>query len=545
MKIALAQIDTTVGAFARNAEKVRDFTRRAREQGAELVLFPELGLAGYPPKDFLKVPEFLDRARRAMDELCQPAEWNQGIAIYIGGLEQHPGTGAGLHNTGVLIVDGRRVATARKMLLPTYDVFDEARYFDPGGQPTLAEIGGVPVGLTVCEDLWNDEAFWGRRRYPRDPASELAQAGATLLLNVSASPYAQGKPRLREQMLAAAARRHGIPIAYLNLVGGNDSLVFDGHSALIDARGQVIARAGGFREELLVADLEHGGPVEPHASDLDELEQALVLGLRDYAAKSGFSGAVLGLSGGIDSCLVAYLAAKALGPEQVVGVAMPSRFTSDMSKEDAALLAKNLGIALHDVPIEPIFESFLRSLEPVFADLPHDVTEENIQARVRGTLLMALSNKQRKLLLTTGNKSELAVGYCTLYGDMAGGLAVIGDVPKTTVFALARNANKRGEVIPERAITRPPSAELRENQRDEDSLPPYPALDAILKAYIVGRKTPEEIAAMGFPEETVQRALRLVLMSEYKRRQAAPVLRVSARAFGEGWRFPIAHGFGF
>ena len=543
MKIALAQIDTTVGAFARNAEKVRDFTRRAREQGAKLVLFPELGLAGYPPKDFLEVPEFVDRARRAMDELCQPAEWNQGIAIYIGGLEPHPGTGAGLHNMGVLLVDGRRVATARKMLLPTYDVFDEARYFDSGEGPTLAEVGGVFVGLTVCEDLWNDEAFWGHRRYPRDPASELAQAGAKLLLNVSASPFAQGKPRLREQMLAATARRHGVAVASLNLVGGNDSLVFDGHSVLIDARGQVLARAGGFREELLVADLEQGGPVEPHANELDELEQALVLGLRDYAAKSGLGGAVLGLSGGIDSCVVAYLAAKALGPDQVVGVAMPSRFTAEMSNEDAALLAKNLGIALHTVPIEPIFKSFLGALEPVFAGLPHDVTEENIQARVRGTLLMALSNKHRKLLLTTGNKSELAVGYCTLYGDMAGGLAVIGDVPKTAVFALARNANKDGEVIPERAITRPPSAELRENQRDEDSLPPYPVLDAILEAYIVGRKAPAEIVAMGFPEQTVQRVLRLVLMSEYKRRQAAPALRVSARAFGEGWRFPLAHGF--
>ncbi len=543
MRLALAQINTTVGAFERNAEKVRDYTRRAKEQGAELVLFPELGLAGYPPKDFLEVPEFVAGARRALDQLAQPADWNRGIAIYLGSLEVHEGPGTGLYNGATLIVDGHKRQVARKTLLPTYDVFDEGRYFDPGAQVTLAELGGQPVGLSICEDIWNDKAFWQRRRYTRDPIEEMVHQGARLVLNVSASPYAQGKPRLREQMLGAAAARHRVPIAYLNLVGGNDSLVFDGHSAVFDETGKVVARAKGFQEELLLVDLPGGGPVVPLAEDLDELTEALVEGTRDYAAKTGFKGVVLGLSGGIDSALAAYIASRAFDPKQVLGVAMPSRYTADMSNADAAALAKNLGIEFQVIPIEPMFQSFLSALAPSFAGLPFGLAEENLQARIRGTLLMALSNKFNKLLLTTGNKSELGVGYCTLYGDMAGGLAVIGDLPKMTVFALARNANQHREVIPRRTIERPPSAELRENQKDEDSLPPYPVLDEILRAHVEDRKESAQIAAMGFPPETVRRVLSLVLNSEYKRRQAAPTLRVSQKAFGEGWRFPIAHGY--
>jgi NAD+ synthase (glutamine-hydrolysing) len=543
MRIALAQIDTTVGAFEKNSAKVRAFTERAKAEKASLVLFPELGIAGYPPRDFLEVPEYLNRAARALDELCRPAEWNRGIALYLGALERHGGPGAGLYNAGVLIVDGQRAATAKKTLLPTYDVFDEGRYFDAASEVTVTRLGSEVLGLSICEDIWNDKGFWQKRRYRRDPIEELVQQGAGLLLNISASPYAQGKPRLREEMLSAAARKHRSVVAYVNLVGGNDSLVFDGHSAVFDEEGRVIARAKGFEEELLVVDLPGGGPVTPLAADQDELTEALVAGTRDYALKTGFQGAVLGLSGGIDSALTAAIAARAFPPEEVLGVAMPSRFTAEMSNSDAAALAKNLGIRFMSIPIEPMFEAYLAALKPAFEGRPFDVTEENIQARVRGTLLMALSNKFGKLLLTTGNKSELGVGYCTLYGDMAGGLAVIGDLPKMTVFALAENFNREREVIPVRIIARPPSAELRENQKDEDSLPPYPVLDAILKAHIEDRMESSAIAAQGFAPETVRRVLSLVLNSEYKRRQAAPTLRVSQKAFGEGWRFPIAHGF--
>jgi NAD+ synthase (glutamine-hydrolysing) len=543
MRIALAQIDTTVGAFEQNAEKIRDWTRQARDRGAQVVLFPELAITGYPAKDFLELPEFVRRCGAALEDLARPAEWNRGIAVVLGAVEPHGGAGAGLFNAAVLLVDGRRAASARKMLLPTYDVFDEGRYFDPGDEPGLIEVAGVRCGLSVCEDIWNDKVFWRRRRYDRDPIEESVTRGAQLLLNISASPYAQGKPRLREEMLGAVAKRHAVPVAYVNMVGGNDGLIFDGHSAVYDPSGKVVARARGFGEELLLADVPGGGPLAPLKEDLDELTEALVLGTRDYAAKTGFDGAVLGLSGGIDSALTAYIASRAFPPDRVLGVAMPSRYTAEMSNDDAARLAKNLGIRFTTIPIEPMFEAFLGSLAESFKGRAPDVTEENIQARVRGSVLMALSNKTGRLLLTTGNKSELSVGYCTLYGDMAGGLAVIGDVPKMTVFALARNANKHGEVIPERTLTRPPSAELRENQKDEDSLPPYPVLDDILHAYVEERKEFEQIVAMGHPPDTVRRVLMLVLRSEYKRRQAAPALKVTQKAFGDGWRFPIAHGY--
>jgi NAD+ synthase (glutamine-hydrolysing) len=543
MRLALAQINTTVGAFEQNAHKVCEQARKARELGAELVLFPELALTGYPPKDFLETPEFLSRARRVRDELCRPADWNRGISVYLGSVDPHHGPGAGLYNAGILIQDGRCATIAHKILLPTYDVFDEGRYFDSGEKVTVADIAGMKAGLSICEDIWNDKEFWQKRRYSRDPIEEMARQGAKLVLNISASPYAQGKPRLREQMLSAAALRHGVWMAYLNLTGGNDSLVFDGHSALFDPKGRIVARARGFEEELLVAEIPGGGEVAPLADDLDELTDALVLGTRDYARKTGFRGAVVGLSGGIDSALTATIASRAFSPDEVLGVSMPSRYTADMSNTDAAELAKNLGIGFRTVAIEPIFESYLKALEPEFRGLPFDVTEENIQARIRGTLLMAFSNKYGKILLTTGNKSELGVGYCTLYGDMAGGLAVIGDLPKTTVFALSKNVNREREIIPWRTLERPPSAELRENQKDEDTLPPYSVLDSILRAHIEDRKESSQIAKAGFPPELVKKVLELVLLSEYKRRQAAPTLRVSQKAFGEGWRFPIAHGF--
>lgn len=546
MRIALAQINPTVGAFAANAAKIRDFTQRAKAQGARLIVFPELCLAGYPPRDLLELPQFLREHDEAMESLIAPAEWSRSIAIALGWLERHEGAGAGLFNAALLIEDGRVLAGARKALLPTYDVFDEGRYFDAGAEATMTGALGFPLGVALCEDVWNDKAFWRRTRYPRDPVEELAARGAKALLNLSASPYALGKPQLREAMLGAAARRHGVTIVFVNQVGGNDALLFDGRSAVFGPDGSLIARAKGFEEELLIVDLDAGGAVAPRDPPMDELTQALVMGIRDYARKSGpaFSGgAVLGLSGGIDSALVACLAARAFEPSKVLGVAMPSRFSADISLVDAQILAKNLGIEFQTIPIEAMHQSFLEALAPSFAGFVPDTTEENLQSRIRGTLLMAQSNKRSKLLFSTGNKSELSMGYCTLYGDMAGALAPLGDLFKTTIFALAEHVNREREIIPWRTIRRAPTAELRENQKDEDSLPPYPVLDAILRAYVEERRERDAIVAMGFEPAIVDRILRSALRNEYKRRQAAPALRVSQKAFGEGWRFPMAHGF--
>jgi NAD+ synthase (glutamine-hydrolysing) len=557
MRVAIAQIDTTVGAFDQNLDQIRRAAREAERAGAELVLFPEQTLPGYPARDFLELPEFVARNVAALETL--KAE-SGDAALCIGWASPHGGVGAGLHNAVSVLRNGRILATGHKLLLPNYDVFDEARYFDPGDRVAVVEVGGVTVGLTICEDIWNDKQFWPRRRYERDPVEEAVARGAQLVVNVSASPYAVGKPRLRERMLGAAASRHGVPIVFCNLVGGNDSLVFDGQSLAIGADGAVLARGPAFEERVLVVDVEPtrrpspGAPgrphvpasaatVEPSEADLEELLAALVTGVRSYATKVGFRGAVLGLSGGIDSALTAVIAARALGPEAVLGVAMPSRFTEAISNDDAAGLARNLGIEYRVIPIERMFAAALETLAPAFAGRAPDVTEENLQARTRGLILMGLSNKLGKLLLTTGNKSELGVGYCTLYGDMAGGLAVIGDLPKTLVWALSRHVNRSGEVIPWRTIERPPTAELRANQTDQDSLPPYEVLDRILHAHVVERLPVEAIVARGEDEATVRRVLSLVLKSEYKRRQAAPTLRVTSRAFGEGWRFPIAHGY--
>ncbi len=585
MKIALAQIDTTVGAFADNAAAIVRQAREAADAGAQLVLFPELTLCGYPPKDLLVLREFVQRQLATLDQLAADPVFGRVPAL-VGFAEPHRGEGAGLFNACALLRDGRIAALARKSLLPTYDVFDEARYFDPSPEVTVVEVAGVRVGLSICEDLWNDKLFWQKPRYTRDPVEELARQGAQVLVNLSASPYALGKTQVRRDMLAAAARRHGMPVALCNLVGGNDSLVFDGHSLAVSARGETLAEAPGFEERLIFADLspkpspaaaprsapplgrekpdpscrtDHvlaskpdlGALAVVSAYELDlsdagcaELAAALTLGIRDYARKTGFRTAVLGLSGGVDSALTAVLAARALGPTNVTAMAMPSRYTASMSNEDAALLAERLGIHFHTIAIEPIFQSYLAALEPIFRGRKPDVTEENLQARIRGTLLMAYSNKTGALLLSTGNKSELGTGFSTLYGDMAGGLAPIGDLSKTAVYALARWFNRQGrEVIPDRILTRPPTAELRENQTDQDTLPPYDQLDRVLRGHVEEHLGVGELTERGIPEDLARRVLKLVVQSEYKRRQAAPVLRVTARAFGEGWRFPIAHAY--
>ena len=540
VRIALAQIDTTVGAFDANASRILDRTKEAAEKGAQLVLFPELALSGYPPKDFLELGEFVDRCRAALEELSTDAVFSRVPAL-VGFPERHRGAGAGLYNAVALLQRGSVAAIIRKCLLPTYDVFDEGRYFDPAPEPgPLLEVAGTRLGVSICEDLWNDKQFWKQPRYLRDPIEELAAKGAELLVNVSASPYAMGKPEVRRRMVSAAARRHGLPIAMCNLVGGNDSLVFDGRSLLVRANGELQREAAAFREDLIVEELAPG--TARRTQPAGRTPGASVI--PDQTLKTGFHRAVLGLSGGIDSALTAVLAARALGPQNVTTIAMPSRYTASMSNEDAEVLAKRLGVEFHRIAIEPIFQSYLTALAPVFAGREPDVTEENLQARIRGTLLMAFSNKTGALLITTGNKSELATGFCTLYGDMAGGLAAIGDLSKTAVYALARWFNRQGpELIPSRILTRPPTAELRENQTDQDTLPPYDELDKVLRSHIEEHLGARRLIERGFSEDLVRRVLKLVVQSEYKRRQAAPALRVTARAFGEGWRFPIAHGY--
>jgi NAD+ synthase (glutamine-hydrolysing) len=575
VRIALAQIDSTVGAFAGNAARIVAQAGAAAGQGAQLVVFPELTLCGYPPKDLLELREFVDRCHSALLQLSKDPIFNKVRAL-VGFPQRHDGPGAGLYNAAALLHEGRIAAVARKSLLPTYDVFDEGRYFDPAREVTLVDIAGVRVGVTICEDLWNDKQFWRQPRYLRDPLEELSARGAEIVVNLSASPFAMGKPRVRREMLLAASRRHGIPIAMCNLIGGNDSLIFDGRS-LIVAGGEVRRELSAFREELAVEEIAPrprapisgaartagASVISPQTTEappgalavvasyetqLDdetcsELAEALTLGIRDYTMKTGFKSAVLGLSGGIDSALTAVLAARALGPQNVTTIAMPSRYTASMSNEDAALLASRLGVHFQKVAIEPIFRAYLEALAPLFAGRPADVTEENLQARIRGMLLMAFSNKTGALLLSTGNKSELATGFCTLYGDMAGGLAAIGDLSKTAVYALARWFNKGKEIIPARILERPPTAELREDQTDQDTLPPYAELDRVLGGHVEEHLGAGSLVERGLPEDLVRRVLKLVVGSEYKRRQAAPALRVTARAFGEGWRFPIAHGY--
>ena len=542
MKIALIQTNPTIGDIDGNASRVLDSLQRASAAGARLAVFPEQTIIGYPAKDFLLRRDVIDRNLAALERI---AAQTKDIAALVGYAERNEQAfGRPLYNTAALLHDGRVLARWRKRLLPTYDVFDEIRYFEPGGPHPVVTFGGVKLGVTICEDMWSTEEMLGQPLYACNPISDLAAAGAELIFNISASPYFLGKHAVRLELIADHARRHYLPFVFVNQVGGNDEVLFDGSSTVVDATGQLVGQALAFAEDLLLVDLDHLATtrIELQPTGPASLHDALVMGLRDYLRKCGFRSAVIGLSGGIDSAVVAALAAAALGPENVHGVAMPSRFSSDHSLTDARALAENLGIRFSVIEIEPMHAAFERSLKPHFAGRPPDIAEENIQARIRGTIMMALSNKFGSILLTTGNKSEVAVGYCTLYGDMAGGLAVISDVPKTMIYDLARHMNDRAgrDVIPQGSLTKPPSAELRPNQTDQDSLPSYDVLDAILERYEVRLQTADEIVAAGFDPHTVADVLRKIHSSEYKRQQAAPGLKVTSRAYGFGRRMPIA-----
>ncbi len=552
MRIALAQINPTVGDLAGNLQKHLDFVAAAKKHHAQLVVFPELSIIGYPPKDLLLKPNVINLCAEALQEIAGAAH---GIAVMVGYPERNLSTaGRPLHNAVAVVRDGRVLAKRFKSLLPTYDVFDESRYFEPGPQTELTFIDEHPLGLTICEDLWNDEQLIERPLYHLNPIGDLAEAGAQLLINISASPFVLAKNEFRKKLFAHQARRWKVPIVYVNQVGGNDDLVFDGNSIVFDKNGEILAQAKDFEEDLLIVEV--GPNAKPPASHpqlprtgIASVHAALVLGLRDYCKKCGFKSAVLGLSGGIDSAVVAALAAEALGPQNVTGISLPSRFSSDHSRSDAQILAERLGIHYQSIPIEDAHAAMEKSLSSLFAGTTPGLAEENLQARIRGNLLMALSNKFGHLLLTTGNKSEVATGYCTLYGDMCGGLAVISDVPKMMVYDLARHINALAEgqgragPIPENTITKPPSAELRPNQTDQDSLPPYDVLDAILERYVEQEKSPREIVREGFDEAIVLKVARLVDFAEYKRKQMPPGLKVTSRAFGTGRRMPIAQRY--
>ncbi len=544
MIVALAQINPTVGDFLGNQKKIEAFTREAAQRGARLVIFPEMAICGYPPADLLERPAFTAKCQQVVDAIAQLTA-DGGISILCGTVTPTAhATGKRRMNSAVLLQHGKVAFTQSKRLLPFYDVFDEQRYFAPADTQSVYVVDGRQVAITICEDAWNDKNFWPQRLYSVDPVEHLMQQGATLIVNLSASPYHRNKRALRTQMLAAIAQRHQTPVLMVNQVGGNDSLVFDGSSVALAPDGSCIAQAASFAEDLVLVDLDamtgdlHGSRIEDEDAAIYD---ALVLGTRDYVRKCGFSKAVVGLSGGIDSALVACIATEALGKENVLGVGLPSQYSSQGSIDDARQLAANLGIAFELLPIQPIFEVSSTTLAPLFSGMPVDTTEENLQSRIRGILLMALSNKLSALVLTTGNKSEMSVGYCTLYGDMVGALAVIGDVLKTTVYRLSRFVNREREVIPQSTLTKAPSAELRPDQKDTDSLPPYDVLDPILEAYVEHYLGVEAIAAeQGQSLDLVRKMVQLVERSEYKRQQAAPVLKVTQKSFGSGRRFPIA-----
>ncbi len=541
MKVALGQINPTIGDFAGNSAKIIDYAHRARSAGAGVAIFPELCICGYPPRDLVERSSFVEHNHETALKI---AAATSGITVIAGLVTPaRAETGKSVMNSAAVLREGKVLFTQSKRLLPTYDVFDELRNFAPAASQSLFALCGKQVALTICEDAWNDKQFWNRQLYGVDPVEELVRAGGNCLLNISASPFYVGKRKLRRDMLAALARRHRVPVVMVNQVGGNDSLVFDGSSLVVAPDGRVVAQARSFEEDLIFFDSENlSGDMH---DQLDGMEAsayaALVLGTRDYVHKCGFQHVIIGLSGGIDSALTAAIAVDALGPENVLGIGMPGPYSSRGSIDDARALAANLGIRFELIRITEIFDAFLKALKPVFAGREEDVTEENLQARIRGNLLMALSNKFGALVLSTGNKSEWAVGYCTLYGDMAGGLAVISDVPKTMVYRLSQYVNSRRPVIPRAILEKPPSAELRPNQKDTDLLPPYEVLDTILEDYIEDYKTPEQIAAARHYDLNLVRAVvRMIESSEYKRQQAALGLKITEKAFGVGRRFPIA-----
>ena len=541
MKVALGQINTTIGDFSGNAAKIIEYGRRAQAAGASLILFPELSICGYPPRDLVEKGTFVRKNAEALERIKREVP---GIAVIVGLVTKSNGkTGKSVMNSAALVQGGEVKLLQSKMLLPTYDVFDESRNFAPAEAQRLLEFCHRKVALTICEDAWNDKHFWNRRLYGVDPVEALIEAGGNLLLNISASPFHVGKRELRRDMLATIAKEDKVPVAMVNLVGGNDGVIFDGSSLVIAPDGRVIAQGKSFEEDLIFFDTESltGDMHEQVEGDEASAYAALVLGTRDYVRKCGFSRVIVGLSGGIDSALTAAIAADAVGRENVIGVGMPGPYSSKGSIDDAKMLATNLGIRFELIAIGEPFEAYRYALGGVFAGLKEDVTEENLQARIRGGILMALSNKFGAMVLSTGNKSELAVGYCTLYGDMCGGLAVISDVPKTQVYRLARYVNREREVIPQATIEKPPSAELRPNQTDQDSLPPYDVLDAILLDYIEDYKSAEQIAREhGFDVALVKSVMRMVDRNEYKRQQAAVGLKISEKAFGVGRRMPIA-----
>ncbi len=543
MNIGIAQINPVVGDFPGNAKRILAAYRECLDAGADIVLTPELSLAGYPPRDLVFKSQFVPKCLQALDYL---AGESRAVPLLVGYVDHHHPTKPGkpFRNAVAWLEGGTIRHRVWKTLLPTYDVFDERRYFEPGEACEPIDWNGKRIGLTICEDIWTED-YLQRPFYDRDPVDELAAKGIDLLLNLSASPFHLGKPMLRRSMIGGIAHRIKVPVVYCNTVGANDQLVFDGHSLVAGANGRIAAQLPGFRETCRVIDpfLTVDDDVPCDDGETGQLYQALVLGVRDYVTKCGFSSVCLGLSGGIDSALTAVIAADALGAENVRGLTMPSPYSSRGSVEDSFALAKSLGIRCDEVPIASAFEAVKAAMRPLFGGKPEDVTEENMQARIRGLLLMALSNKENHLLLTTGNKSELAVGYCTIYGDMNGGLAVISDLPKTRVYEVARWINREREIIPWNTIDKPPSAELRPDQKDQDTLPPYDILDGILELYVEHQFSPDEIIARGYGESTVRWVQRRVDLNEWKRHQAAPGLRVTSKAFGIGRRMPIVQRF--
>jgi NAD+ synthase (glutamine-hydrolysing) len=549
LKIALAQLNPTIGDITGNATQIVEIAQQAVNNGANLLLTPELSLCGYPPKDLLLNLSFVEFMENKLQELAGklPSE----LTVLVGTVTiNEKATIQGeksLYNSIALITENQVKSYFHKRLLPTYDVFDEDRYFESGKDTNYFMLNNLKIGVTVCEDLWNDDQFWGQRNYEINPIEELAQINPDLMINLSASPYTVGKQKIRESMLSHAARRYQIPFIYANQVGSNDDLIFDGNSVGLNKQGDVICRAKSFQTDLVFMDFEQAN----HSlfsnsinkltdTQEEEIYSALVLGVRDYARKCGFNKAILGLSGGIDSSLVAVIAAEALGKNNVLGVLMPSPYSSDHSIKDAEDLVKNLGINSQLLPIGEIMQSYDQLLEPLFSGTEFGVAEENLQSRIRGNLLMAIANKFGYLLLSTGNKSEMAVGYCTLYGDMNGGLAVIADVPKTRVFSLCKWLNRDQEIIPHNVLIKPPSAELKPNQVDQDSLPPYEILDDILEQFVTKHKSAQQIIKSGHEPDTVNKVIKLISRAEFKRKQAPPGLKITDRAFGTGWRMPIA-----